>query len=256
MRVFGLLIDWVSSHYHQRLWGGIHSFCRERGVNLLTLVTGRPGSPFAWEQMRNQLLEFVGHDPFDGFLFMTATLGERLSREQFAQLLGRVAPAPVVSIGRAIERLPSVLIDNQAGFTRLLEHLHLEHGYRRFAFAGGPDANGDARERRSCLVAFLDKHGLENRPERVLSGPFTMEWGRDAVDRLIPGERPDFDVLVCANDQIALGALEALTRRDLQVPGDVALTGFDNEAGAELAAMTTANQPLNDLGRTAARILW
>jgi diguanylate cyclase (GGDEF)-like protein len=256
MRVFGLLIDWVSSHYHQQIWGGIQALCQERGVNLLTLVTGRPGSPFTWEQMRNQLLEFVRHDPFDGFLFMTATLGDHLTAARFNQLLERAAPAPVVSIGNALEHVPSVVIDNLVGMTRVLSHLYEVHGYRRFAYAGGSAANRDARERRDCLTGFLKDKGLEIRQERLLDGDFTMDWGREAVDRLIPGERPDFDVLVCASDEIALGALEALARRDLQVPGDLALTGFDDRIGAALAAITTANQPLIELGRTAAAMLW
>ena len=256
MRLFGLLIDWVSSHYHQQVWGGIQAFCRERGVNLLTLVTGRPGSPFAWEQMRNQLLEFVRHDPFDGFLFMTATLGDHLTAEQFAELLDRVQPAPVVSIGNPLDRVPSVVIDNSVGMSRVLAHLYEVHGCRRFAFAGGSETNRDARERRVCLTRFLQERGLEIRPERILEGEFTMDWGREAVGRLIPGAKPDFDVLVCASDEIALGVLEALARRDLQVPGDVAVTGFDDRMGAALAAITTANQPLTELGRAAAERLW
>jgi diguanylate cyclase (GGDEF)-like protein len=256
MRLFGLLIDWVSSHYHQQVWGGIDAFCRQRGVNLLTLVTGRPGSPFVWEQMRNQLLEFVRHDPFDGFLFMTATLGDHLTNEQFASLLDRVKPAPVVSIGNPLECVPSVVIDNGAGMSRVLEHLHDVHGYRKYAFAGGSVTNRDARERRACLLRFLSEHELEIRPERLLDGEFTMDWGREAVNHLIPGVRPDFDVLVCASDEIALGVLEALARRDLQVPGDVAVTGFDDRMGAALAAITTANQPLRELGRAAAERLW
>ncbi len=256
MRVFGLLIDWVSSHYHQQIWGGIQAFCRERGVNLLTLVTGRPGSPFTWEQMRNQLLEFVRNDPFDGFLFMTATLGDHLGVAQFKQLIERVAPAPVVSIGNPLEQAPSVVINNLVGMTRVLSHLYEVHGHRRFAYAGGSMDNRDSRERRDCVTGFLKEKNLEIREDRLLDGEFTMDWGREAVQRLIPGPRPDFDVLVCASDEIALGALEALARRDLQVPGDLALTGFDDRIGAALAAITTVNQPLIELGRKAAGMLW
>jgi len=253
---FGLLIDWVSSSYHQEVWMGIQTFCRERGVNLLTLVTGRPGSPFRWEQMRNQLLEFVDGRRFDGFLFMTATLGNHLEPDQFQMLLDRVAPAPVVSLGAELKGVPTVLVDNRASFRGILGHLVEGHGCTRFAFAGGPDYNGDARERKRLLLDFLKTQNLEIRPDRIVSGEFTTAWGQEVVERLIPGDRPDFDVLVCADDDIALGVLDALAQKGLQVPGDLAVTGFDDVFSSRLAALTTARQPLGAMGWTAAAHLY
>jgi len=254
--VFGLLIDWISSHYHQEIWTGIQDECRFRGVNLLTLVTGRPGSPFRWEQMRNQLLEFLDGRHFDGFLFMTSTLGNHLDREQFRQLLARVAPAPVVSIGAELEGCPSVLVDNRTGFHQILRHLRDAHGYRRFAWAGGSLTNQDSRERRSLLIDFLRDEGLEVRDDWLLDGTFSNAWGRQAVHLLVPGGKPEFDVLVCGSDEIAMGALEGFSQKNLHVPGDVALTGFDDVQSSGQAALTTARQPLAGLGRRAASLLW
>lgn len=252
---FALLIDWVSSSYHQEIWMGVQTFCRDRGINLLTIVTGRPGSPFRWEQMRNQLIDFIDSKELDGFLFMTATLGNNLDAVQFQKLLDRAAPAPVISVGAKVPGVTSIVADNETGFLQLLHHLYDVHGHRRFAYAGGPTNNQDSRERLALFQSFLANHQLDCPPERVLAGEFGTAWGKQAVEQLVPGDTPDFEVLVCANDDIAIGALEALNAKGLQVSRDLAVTGFDDVLTAELAALTTARQNLRGLGAKAATLL-
>lgn len=253
--VFGLIIDWISSPYHQEVWHGVREYCREREINLMTLVTGRLGAPGRWEQRHNQILEFVDSHRFDGFLLTTASLGAHLNQDQIRQLLVRVSPAPVVSIGAELEHRPALLVDNRCGLEGLLEHLYRDHGHRRFAYIGGPDHNADARERKSVLVSFVRDKNLALDPGHVLSGPFTTAWGREAILRLIPEGQPNFDALICANDDIAMGALEELNRRGIAVPDTLAVTGFDDLIIAAQAGLTTARQPLAALGQQAAALL-
>ncbi|EPH40796.1 putative HTH-type transcriptional regulator MalR [Streptomyces aurantiacus JA 4570] len=81
-----------------------------------------------------------------------------------------------------------------------------------------------------------------------------MEWGRAAVD-LVWDARPD--ALVCANDLIAVGALQRLQQLGADVPGDVAVTGFDDIPMAALAApgITTVRQPVAELAAEATQLL-
>ena len=254
--VFGFLIDWVSSRYHQQIWAGVDRFCRDHGINLVTLVSGRPGSPFRWEQMRNQLLEFLGSREFDGFLFMTATLGNQMAKDQLSLLRQKVAPAPVISLGEGLSDVPTVLVNNREGFQAVLDHLYDHHGIRKFAFAGGPATSADARERHRLFFDFLEVHGLETDEERILTGEFSSAWGYQAVARLVESGKPGFEALVCANDDIAMGAMEALTERGFQVPEDVVVTRFDDVATAGPAALTTARQQLSEVGWAGAELLW
>lgn len=155
MRVVGLFIDWISFSYHQQVFGGIHAFCKKRGVNLLTLAIGRADSTRSWEQMRGQLLDFVDGQQFDGFIFLTATLGSQ--RESFYALLDKVAAVPVISVADELPDVPSVLIDNVVGFLDLLQHLVETHGYQRFAYAGGPVNNRDSQIRKDVFLRFMEE---------------------------------------------------------------------------------------------------
>lgn len=250
MRVVGLLVDWISTTYHQKVWEGIQAFFEQEGVNLMTLVIGRAGSSLSWEQMRGQLLDFVDGKHFDGFIFLPATLGSH--RDNYYALLDKVAPAPVISVADELPDVHSILVNNASGFQHLLQHLFDSHGYRRFAYAGGPADNRDSLERKEVFLNFVQKNSLTAEPEHVLDGAFTTMWGNSAIAALIPGDEPEFDVLVCANDDICIGAINALARKGLRVPQDLAITGFDDTDRAASASLSTVRQPLQSLGWMAA----
>ncbi|MER7400212.1 substrate-binding domain-containing protein, partial [Streptomyces sp. NPDC000151] len=110
-----------------------------------------------------------------------------------------------------------------------------------------------AAERRAAYeagAAALDPQA----PGRVELGDFSVAWGRAAVDRIWPS-RPD--AIVCANDLIAVGALQRLRQLGADVPAEVAVTGFDDVPFAGLAdpALTTVRQPVTELAAEAARLL-
>ncbi|QHC24265.1 LacI family DNA-binding transcriptional regulator [Streptomyces sp. GS7] len=176
---------------------------------------------------------------------------ERRSREA---VLGAAAQVPVVLLDRGCGpgAADSVAVDNTAGMALVLDHLAAT-GRRRPCFVGAAGTASAAVERRAAYeagAAALDPAA----PERTLLGDFSAAWGRAAVDRIWPS-RPD--AVVCANDLIAAGALQRLRQLGADVPGEVAVTGFDDIPLAGLAdpALTTVRQPLAELAAEAARLL-
>jgi LacI family transcriptional regulator len=79
------------------------------------------------------------------------------------------------------------------------------------------------------------------------------EEGVRAADELLAAELPD--AVVCANDEVALGLMEGLRRAGIDVPGQVAVTGWDDVMAARYAGLTTVRQPMRELGAHAARLL-
>ncbi|MFJ9407549.1 LacI family DNA-binding transcriptional regulator [Streptomyces sp. NPDC101393] len=176
---------------------------------------------------------------------------ERHSRDAVASAADRV-PLVLLDRGCGPGVADSVAVDNSAGMALVLEHLAAQ-GRRRPCFVGAAGTASAAVERHAAYEAgaeALDPDG----PGRVALGDFSVEWGRAAVDRLWPS-RPD--AVVCANDLIAVGALQRLRQLGAEVPGEVAVTGFDDIPLAGLAdpALTTVRQPVAELAAEAARLL-
>jgi LacI family transcriptional regulator len=189
----------------------------------------------------------------DGLVIMGRTVPDRLVAE-----LGRMK-VPVVLLARpAVDGADTVLAENRNSAVDLVRHL-FGHGLDDLLFVGDPDASPDAAER---WAGFLDAHRLTGRPRPAppLVSDFTEGGGHAAVrGRLSAGldGRGLPAGLVCANDEIALGALRAARDLGIQVPDQLAITGWDDIPVAALVSptLTTVRQPMRELGSIAAVLL-
>jgi DNA-binding LacI/PurR family transcriptional regulator len=126
----------------------------------------------------------------------------------------------------------------------------VELGHRRIAFLAGPGALFVARDRLAGYRRGLAEAGIAFDPGLVVRTSFDRAGGALGVDTLLAAEAP-FTAIACANDLLALGALERLADRGIEVPGEVSLAGFDDIAIAAMTAPTlsTVRLPLRELGR-------
>ena len=172
--------------------------------------------------------------------------------------LGERVPVVVIA-GDPNERAADVVTsDNRSGSAALVTHLIVEHGRRRLFYLDGPPGVSDARQRRLAFEDVLRAHpGCELAGS--YPGQFSVQSGEEAGTRLL-AEHGDFlpDALVCANDQMAIGALQAFARAGVRVPEDVAVVGFDDIYPGSLShpPLTTVHQAMGLLGeRACARLL-
>lgn len=174
-------------------------------------------------------------------------------REETLRRLAAEVPV-VVLAGQPLDGIPAVRADNSR-VAELTRHLLVDHGYRRLAFVGNPDGSPDVTER---WEAFKQGH-REARvpaPKNPLKIGLQQSDGVIAAGELLDGRRRP-GAIVCANDETALGVLMGALGRGLRVPGDVAITGFDDVAMSSLVqpGLTTIRQPIRELGAVTARLL-
>jgi GntR family transcriptional regulator of arabinose operon len=154
-------------------------------------------------------------------------------------------------------RCDQVDVDNRGGLRQALEYLW-GLGHRGFAFASPGPAEGS--ERLAAFAEFLRERGLPAGPERVLTGlagSDARESGREGFRRLAAARRLPTAV-VCPNDDIALGVIEAAREAGRRVPEDLSVVGFDNESvdgPAALAELTTVDFSRELLGQELVRLL-
>jgi DNA-binding LacI/PurR family transcriptional regulator len=164
-----------------------------------------------------------------------------------AALLRAAAKArvPVALVNRACPHggaTLSVRCDHAAAIEDLTRRL-IASGHRRLAFVAGPEGAPVSEERRAGFVTAMRAALLS--PAAVIHADYSYEAGhRAALDVCRGKDRPD--ALVCANDAIAIGALDACRHAlGLSVPSDVSITGFDDiaESGHPTRDLTTVRQP-------------
>lgn len=160
------------------------------------------------------------------------------------------AGLPVVLVGRPLSgaRVPYVDSDNFTGGLLAARHL-VASGRRRIATIAGPNDMAAGIDR---LVGWRRGMAEAGLPTDVLvRSDFTIEAGAAAMAELL-AKHPDVDAVFAAADIIAVGAMRELRARELRVPHDVALVGFDDSvlATSAIPQLTTVRQPVEELGRT------
>ena len=180
-----------------------------------------------------------------------------LSPDVDAQSLRRNLPEtlPVVLLNTPMEgngaAFDAINLDNHGGAFAMVRHL-AGLGHRRIAFLRGPEENADARERLRGYRDALLSLGIEREEALELGGDFSEESGYRAGQRLLALE-PRPAAVFAANDSMAIGCLFALREAGVQVPGDIALAGFDDIPIARYItpSLSSVHVPIAELGTRA-----
>lgn len=178
------------------------------------------------------------------------------SHQHLAKLAARI-PVALISGSQDETHADVVHADNRSGTRALVSHLIEQHGCWRLFYVGGPPEAPDARERRQAFDEELARHP-GTRTAGSFDGGFAAVSGQLAVRKILAGPRRELpDAIVCANDQMAIGAMQELQAAGIRVPADIAVTGFDDiHLGALLAPpLTTVHQPMRLLGERACTLL-
>jgi LacI family transcriptional regulator len=187
----------------------------------------------------------------DGLIVISAT--DRVD------LLQRVIDVgvPLVVVDRNPDGLSvsQVLVANEEGGYLAGKYL-LDLGHRHFVCIGGPS---DANPSWGRVVGFtraLREAGINLPPKAIVPGDFRYTGGEAGMHTLL-GRGLDFTAAFVANDLMAIGAVITLQRAGRRVPDDVSVIGFDNilQGTTMIPALTTIEQPVNELGQATVRLL-
>lgn len=168
--------------------------------------------------------------------------------------LGQDLPVPIVYAYSPSDdpRDVSLTPDNVAGGRMAVEHL-ISCGRTRIAHISGDPSYAAARDRLEGARQALEAAGLSLVGEPLFSA-WSEDWGRDAAAMLLT-RHPEIDAVFCGSDQIARGVIETARELRRDVPGDLAVIGYDNWellSGSSRPPLTSIDANLEHLGREAA----
>lgn len=187
----------------------------------------------------------------DGVVITTATVNSR--GPSFLAERG----LPVVLAVRTVDEAPVDMVasDNVTGGEKAARHI-AELGHRRIGLILGPEDTSTSRDRERGISRGLAARGLSVPATYRRTGRYSYESGYANASDLLSLEQPP-TAIICGNDVVALGALEATRRLEIEVPGRVSIIGFDDipMSGWESFRLTTVRQATPEIGRAAARLL-
>ena len=145
---------------------------------------------------------------------------------------------------------PCVSTDDMTAADQAYTHL-ASLGHQRIGLVVGPEDHMPSRRKLAAFAAHAGR-GTGNAP--VEHALFSLEGGQAATTRLL---RHGVTGVICGSDVLALGAIRAIRRAGLSVPGDVSVVGYDDSAFMNCTdpPLTTVRQPIESMGKAAVALL-
>ena len=149
---------------------------------------------------------------------------------------------PVFMIERAYDGCINMVLNYADGFAKVARHLVEEHGCTDIVMVAGIQGNSFSDERIAICRQILEEHGKTLPPEKVIYGEYWDEPTYKALDRYFSSSGKLPEAFLCANDAMAIAVSIYLSERNIHVPEQVRVTGFDGIMPGEshVPAITTA----------------
>jgi len=223
--------------------------CSVRGV---TKIVNEPYKLVVEAVDELKELQYVKKKNFDGIILVSQD-------PQDDRFISHVIDnkIPIVVLNREVEKLivNTVLTDDRQGAQETTEYL-LDMGHRKIAFIEGKAGFKSTVLRKEGFEQVMNKMGVNVPGGFIERGNYDLESGYEAMQRLLQLKaRPS--AVFCSNDDMAIGAMKAISDKGLKVPDDVSLIGFDdNGISAYLTpAITTVRRPIEEMSREGATLL-
>ena len=238
----GLLLTDLDNQFYTHIMSPIHHELESLGYQLVLQTESSEGV---------SVLERLVANAVDGVLLTTTTTESALP----LRLRDRQVPFAYFNRTSGAVEADSATVDPRPGMAEVADAL-VGFGHRRVGAIFGPRNTSTAEQREGALREALEAHGVGIGSQLSYRGPFDFTTGWDGAHRLLTLPDPP-TVLVCGNDVVALGALNAARDLGISVPGQVSMVGFDDlpQAAWPLIQLTTVAFDLDTMARRAASLL-
>jgi DNA-binding LacI/PurR family transcriptional regulator len=251
---FAVLMDTAFSIYQSEIKVGIDRYLEEADLDAVYFGIGGLDLKKPLDCAKMSLLDIISKNEFDGIILIPSAKYDPVGKAFLKDKIASLGGLPCVTLGPSLFGEDSICLDNEQGTLAIMRHLVEDHGYRRFAYVSGPYANAESIIRLGAYRKALDKAGIPHGKESEYEGNFDSNSGYEAVSFFLEKAAINPEVIVCANDRMALGVWNALEKRGISVPFDVAVTGFDDTQLSRALSnqFTTVTQSFDRLGYLAA----
>lgn len=242
----GVVVGDVSNLFFAQQLNALYEELQRNGYRTVLFQEGADH-----KETGEDVLPLLFGNALDGAIFTTGKLTSDTPKHLAEKGL------PVVLLNRSIEGIAAdrVTADNFEG-GKLASRLLAKLGHRRIGVILGPENTSTSRDRERGFLAGLEEFGIKIPKKLRRVGLYSIESGHRLCLQLLKEANPPTAIL-CGNDVIAVGALNAAAATDTRVPEQLSIMGFDDlrSSAWDTIALSTVHQPIARMSEAAARML-
>lgn len=245
-KMIGVVIPQLNNIFMTSIITVIEDILRTHGYAVIVCDTAKD------EKREDEVIQFLVNKMVDGIILLTT------SKDANGLDLAINRNIPVVLIDRKIERLcdrvDMVLVDNFKAAYNSIDYL-IKNGHKRIGLIIGPNEIYTSKQRRLGYEAALEANGISVDRDLIINTDFTIQGGYDSMVKLL-GKKQVTAVFV-TNYEMTLGTILALNDKNIKIPEEMSIIGFDNLQLAQVVKprLTIVTQPWEEIGRYAAELI-
>ena len=255
IRNIAVLVSGIDEEYPYRLIQGINDFARSHDLNVSYFAAfGGVSERKEFDIGEYSIYKLPDLSKFDGILVLSNTFSDIEIRKLIINRV-KAANVPVVIFECSEEEsLHDISTNNYTAMKSLVEHLIKVHGAKTFNYISGSPNNPEAMDRYRAFRDVLKENDISFDRNLLFEGDWTEKSGAAAA-RLIMLQPRMPQVLVCANDLMAIGAIRKFQENSIRVPEDISVCGFDDVIMSKYLGLTTVSVPNYERGFLAMQAL-
>lgn len=204
----GLLYD-----SQRKLIAGITDCAKENGANIFVFTCG--GDIYKINNHNKgefQIYSLPDFGAYDGIIIAPNTIQNLQVVKELEKKIAKLQ-IPTVTIDARMQNFVSFVVDNEQAMYDMGEHIVVQHQCKKILYISGPKENLESNERKQGFLECMEKYRMEEGKNfSILYGNFWMDSGRKLLHRYIKEQKSVPDAVLCANDYMAIGAIEELNR--------------------------------------------
>lgn len=244
--IIGLILPDISDEFFPEIMRSVDEVMLKN--ELYTMV----GSSHKYKSLEETILAFERNGIIGGMIVLISSLTPKIKN------IIKQSKIPIVLIngGSSGNGADIVSINNYQGSYDMTEFLIKKKGYRKLGFITGPKDNDDSNIRIKGFNDACLKNGIKKNDFNIVNGDFTKDSGFEGCSKLINLKNKP-DVIFAANDMMALGCYEFMTKLGFKIPDHTAIVGFDDIFISKYLSpsLTTVRAQIDEVGKTAAELL-
>ena len=259
MKKIGVLLPTFTIEYCYDILEGIYAFFKDKNVQVIIAQTKYPHSTeciFDYQHWAS--VEYLKSKDIDAIIVFSGVYCSTLDEDVFKKILSGFKDKPIVSIAvnLGLRNSYTIRLNCSKVYDDIVSHLVNVHGCKRIAFmSASATGSPEAIQREECFLSSLKKNKIKFYPEDLFQGGFMDDKSKKAIRKVIKKTSDvKFDAIVSANDDMAVGIINAFNDIGIRVPEDVKVIGFDDSTKSTIMhpTISTINQQVVTQGMIAA----
>ncbi|MBE6856381.1 MAG: helix-turn-helix domain-containing protein [Ruminococcus sp.] len=256
MRI-GILIGRVYKEINREVIRGILNQAYSLGysASVFTMIEENYDEKMLKGEMN--ILNLINFSLLDGLIFVPDSFSTDSYRFSINEFLQKNCTVPIVCIGSDFPCYPSVALNETNEIASIVRHLIIAHNCRKIYCLTGYKELKTAQARLDGYKQAMTEAGISYSDDDIFYGDFWHTSAEELGDKIVVGQIPVPDAIVCTNDIMAISLCDTLIAGGISVPGKVLVTGYDGtwETGSHTPPVTTYQTSWKMLGqRTMCRL--